>query len=117
MTQRLPKQLLFNTQLTVSQADNGYTVPSNTTMTISALSFNNTSVTAQKVTINAVPAGQSIFDGNAILSDFVIPAVGAAPTAVPALVGQHFEAGTRLGFAADAAGAISPLLSGYLTTA
>lgn len=116
MSQRLPAQLLGNLLLTTASADIEYTVPANNTLTVSALSLNNTTATARLVTANAIPSGQTIGATNEVVSELSVPIKGAQPTTVPGLVGQHFAAGTKIQFKADAAAAVSIIFSGYLTT-
>lgn len=114
--QRLPKSLITNKLLTTSLADTSYTVPAGSVLTVSALSLNNTSGTVCNVTANAVPPAGSASDANEFLSALPIPAAGAAPTTVPALVGHHFPAGTVIQFSADTGAAVSINFSGYVTS-
>jgi hypothetical protein len=113
--QRLPKQLVGNTQLTTS-AVTYYTAGTNITTTIAAATVNNTSGTARTVTVHIIPSGGSATNSNQIISALVIPAAGAAPTTLPGLVGQVIAPGGFIQMLAEAATAITPLISGYETT-
>ena len=115
--QRLPFNLITNKQLTTTLTDTTYTVPANTTLTVAALSFNNTTGTGRTVTANAYPGGGAAAAGNEFLSALSVPAAGSAPTTSTGLVGHSFPAGTVFVFKADAATAVSINFSGYLTTA
>lgn len=114
--QRLPTNLITNKLLTTTLTDTACTVPENSTLTVSALSFNNTTGTARLVTAHAFPAGGSAAAANQILTGLSVPISGAQPTSVPSLVGQHFPAGTVIQFKDDAGSAVSINFSGYLTT-
>lgn len=114
--QRLPSNLITNKLLTTTLTDTAYVVPENSTLTVSALSFNNTTGTARLVTAHAFPSGGSATASNQILTSLSVPISGAQPTSVPSLVGQHFPAGTTIEFKDDAGSAVAINLSGYLTT-
>lgn len=114
--QRLPSNLITDKLLTTTLTDTAYAVPANSTLTVSALSFNNTTGVARLVTAHAFPSGGSATASNQILTNLSIPISGAQPTSVPSLVGQHFTAGTTLEFKDDAGASVSINLSGYLTT-
>lgn len=116
MATRVPVNAITNKQLTVNLTDTAYTVPANSTFTVSALSFNNTTGTARTATANAVPTAGTAVAANEFLSALPVPASGNQPTSVGSLVGQHFPAGTTFQFKADAATAVSINFSGYLTS-
>lgn len=113
--QRLPKSLITNKLLTTTAGDTIYTVPVGSTLTVSALSLNNTSGSVCNVSANAVPPLGSAGPANEFLSALPVPVAGAAPTTIPALVGQHFPAGTVIQFSAATGAAVSINFSGYLT--
>jgi hypothetical protein len=115
MASRIPINLLSNLQLTTSLTDASYTVPANSVATISACTLNNTTATARTVTVNVIPTGSAAAT-NQIITTITIPAAGAAPTIVSSLVGQHLLAGWKVQMLADSATAVTPLVSGYLTT-
>lgn len=110
--QRVPKPLSGNVQLGTGLSTL-YTVPANTWTTLAAALFNNTSATARYITLHIIPSGGSATSANQVVTTLVIPAAGAAPTSVPALVGQILAAGTTIQALAEAATCITPLLSGY----
>ena len=116
MATRTPVVVLSNLQLSTSLADTSYTVPANSTLTISAATLNNTTGTGRTVTINAIPNGGSATASNEVASAITVAAAGATPVVVTALIGQHIGAGGKLQMKADAATAVTPLVSGYLTT-
>lgn len=113
--QRLPKQLVGNVQLGTGIATY-YTTPANTWTTIAAYSLNNTSSTAQTVTIHLVPNAGSVTNSNQVATTITVPMAGAAPTVVTGLIGQTLLPGETIQMLADAATAITPLVSGYETT-
>lgn len=113
--QRLPKQLAGNLQLGTS-ISTLYTVPANTRTTIAAAALNNTSATPRTVTLHLVPSGGSATTANQIITTVTVPAAGAQPTQLPAIVGQILEAGGTIQALAEAATCITPLISGYETT-
>ena len=110
--QRLPKQLIGNTQLTASLATY-YTAGTNITTTIAAATVNNTSGTARYIDVHVIPSGGSATNSNKVVSALVIPAAGAAPTTLPGLVGQILPPGAFIQMLAEASTAITPLISGY----
>lgn len=116
MATRSPVVVLGNLQLSTSLADSSYTVPANSTLTISAATLNNTTGTSRNVTANVIPSGGSATASNEIVSALVVGIAGTTPTLLSSLVGQHILAGGKLQMKADAATAVTPLVSGYLTT-
>lgn len=116
MATRTPVVVLANLQLSTSLADSSYTVPANSTLTISAASLNNTTGTGRTVTINVIPSAGSATASNEVASAITVAAAGATPVVATVLIGQHIAAGGKLQMKADAATAITPLVSGYLTT-
>ena len=116
MATRTPVVVLSNLQLSTSLADTSYTVPANSTLTISAATLNNTTGTGRTVVINMIPSAGSATASNEIATNLSVPLSGSTPTVVTALIGQHLGAGGKLQMKADAATAVTPLVSGYLTT-
>lgn len=110
MATRNPIKILLQ-QLTTSAAGGAYTVPAGSTLTISAATANN--VTAGVVTMSGqlTPSGGSAL---AIISALNIPAAGATPTTLPALVGQTLGAGDKIELWASAGTSINVWVSGYL---
>lgn len=90
-----------------------YTVPANSTLTISAATLNNTTSTARTATATVTPSGGSALG---ILTALPVPISGSAPTTVPGLVGQTLTAGGVLSIVADANSAVTAWISGYLQT-
>jgi predicted phage tail protein len=116
MASRNPITIIGNLQLTTALTDSSYTVPANSSVTISAVELNNTTAVPQSVTIHLIPTGGSATAANQIVTTLVVGAAGAAPTLVPALVGQHILAGGKLQMLSSLAASITPLVSGYLNT-
>jgi len=114
--QRLPKVLVENVQLTNAYAPY-YPAPANTLATINAATLNNTSGAPVTVSISIVPAAGAQGNTNEIVTNLSIPAAGAAPTVVTALLGQHLSAGETLQMKASTGTAITPRISGYETVA
>lgn len=110
MATRTPITLILK-QLTTTASDAAYTVPANSTLTISAVTFNNSTGTARTATVNVTPNGGSALS---MVSSLPIPISGNAPTTVPGLVGQTLTAGGKIEIAADANTAVNAYLSGYL---
>lgn len=111
--QRLPKRLVSGSQLTTSAATY-YTVPANTTTTISACTLTNTTAGAVTATVYLVPSGGSAGVTNCILSARVIAAgesynVGSA-------IGQTMPADGTLQALAGSATSITLVASGYEAT-
>ena len=115
MATRVPINLISNVQLTTTLTDTSYTVPANSIATISAFTLNNTTATARTVTITVIPTGAAAA-ANQVATTITVPAAGAAPTIVSSLVGHSLLATWKLQMLADAATAVTPLVSGYLTT-
>lgn len=113
--QRLPKQFVGNLQLSASIVSY-YTTPANTWSTIAAFSLNNTSGTSRTVTIHLVPNAGSVTNSNQVATTITVPPSGSAPTVVTGLIGQTLLPGETIQMLADAATAITPLVSGYETT-
>lgn len=113
---RVPKPIIFNQQLTVALAGCEYPVPVNTWATISAALFNNTTITAQTITVHIVPSGGSATVANQIATAITVPPMGSAPTVVGALIGQHLNPGDKLTMLCSAAASVTPYVSAYLTT-
>lgn len=116
MATRSPVNVITNLLLSTTLTDTTWTVPANSTFTVSALSLNNTTGTVRAVTANAYPSGGSAAAANEFLTALAVPASPSAPVTVPSLVGHNFPAGTVFVFKADAAAAVSINLSGYLYT-
>jgi hypothetical protein len=114
--QRVPVVVLGNVQLTGTLTDSSYTVPANSYLTISAATLNNTSATARTVTIHDIPSGGSAINANQVATTITVPPAGSAPTVLSGLIGQTILAGGRLQMLADASSAVTPKVSGYLTT-
>lgn len=114
--QRLPIVIFNNLQLTTAVAGATSAALPNEFITISAATLNNTSAGAQTVDAHIVPSGGTATDANKIVSALSIPAAGAAPTVVAALIGQTIPKGGTLQMKASAGTAISPFVSGYQTT-
>lgn len=112
MASRLPKQLVAGVQLGASAASY-YGVPANTSTTISAFTLNNTTATPRTVTIHVVASGGTASAANQIATTIGVPAAGSPPTVVYGLVGQTLPAGATIQMLADAATAVTPLVSGY----
>ena len=108
MATRIPITIML-TQLGTS--DTTYTVPANSTLTISAATLNNTTAAGVTATVSATPSGGSALG---VVSALTVPAAGAAPTTVPGLVGQTLGAGGVLAAKAGSAAAVTLWLSGYL---
>ena len=90
-----------------------YTVPSNSTVRISAYSIVNTTAGAETYTIHLVPSGDSADDSNKIAD---AESVAAKPTnvQVAAAIGQVLNKGDTLQAFASAASALTQRVSGYL---
>lgn len=110
MATRTPVTIFLGT-LSTAAAGMSYTVPANSSLTISAATLNNSTATARTATAQVTPAGGSAVP---IVSALPIPASGAAPTTLPGLVGQTLPAGAKLEMLADAGAAVQALVSGYL---
>jgi hypothetical protein len=110
--QRTPAVLVNNTQLPNAYAVQ-YTVPANTTTTISSFTLNNTTAGALTASVSIVPSGGSQSASNEVVTDLSI----AAKTSIPVtqLVGQHMAAGSTLQMKGSAAASITAQVSGYLT--
>lgn len=93
-----------------------YITPANTWTQIAAFSLNNTSGTTRTVTIHLVPNAGSVTTSNQVATTITVPAAGATPTVVTGLIGQILLPGETIQMLADAATAITPLVSGYETT-
>jgi hypothetical protein len=93
-----------------------YTVPANTRTTITSALVNNTTATPRTLTVNIIPNGGSLGASNEVVTDLVIPAAGAAPTQLTALIGQTMLAAGQVSMIADAATALTVLISGYEVT-
>lgn len=110
-----PAQLVGDVQLTASDAPY-YTVPANTRTTITSALVNNTTATPRTLTVNIVPNGSSVAAANEVVTDLVIPAAGAAPTQLTALIGQTLMPAGQISMIAEAATALTVLISGYEVT-
>ena len=110
MATRTPITVLLK-ELTTTSTDSAYTVPANSTLTISAFTLNNSTGTARTATVNVTPSGGS---AHAMVSALPVPISGNAPTTVPGLVGQTLTAGGKIEIAADANSAVNVYISGYL---
>lgn len=108
MATRTPITILL-TQL--GTAATTYTVPANSTLTISAATLNNVTAAGVTATLTVTPSGGSALG---VVTAQTIPAAGAAPTTVPGLVGQTLGAGGVISALASAATAVTLWLSGYL---
>lgn len=108
MATRTPISVML-TQL--GTADTTYTVPANSTLTVSAATLNNTTAAGVTATVSVTPSGGSALG---VVSALTVPASGAAPTTVPGLVGQTLGAGGVLAAKAGSAAAVTLWLSGYL---
>lgn len=113
--ERKPAVVLGGAQLTTAVAGGTYTVPANSTLTISAFTLNNTTATPATVTINVVQSG-SVSTATQIATNLTIPAMGSAPTIVSGLIGHSIQGGGSIQMLASVGTAITPLVSGYLTT-
>ena len=109
MATRIPITIML-TQLGTS--DTTYTVPANSTLTISAATLNNTTAAGVTATVSATPPSGGSALG--VVSALTVPAAGAAPTTVPGLVGETLGAGGVLAAKAGSAAAVTLWLSGYL---
>jgi hypothetical protein len=112
--QNKPAQLVGNTQVAATDTTY-YTVPINTRTTITAALVNNTTATARTLTVNIIPSGGSVSASNRVVSALVIPEAGTAPTQITALIGQTLLPGAVISMIAEAATALTPLISGYET--
>ena len=110
MATRTPVTIFLKT-LSAAATDTSYTVPPNSSLTISAATLNNSTATARTVTAQITPSGGSALP---IVSALPVPVAGTAPTTLPGLVGQTLPAGTKLEMLADAAAAVNVLVSGYI---
>lgn len=116
MATRTPVVVLGNLQLTATAADSSYTVPANSILTISSATLNNTTGTPRTATVHVIPSGSSATASNQVATTITVAAAGATPVVLACLIGQHLAAGSKLQMLADAATAVTPLVSGYLTT-
>ena len=124
--QRLPVLLIANVLLpiTTPSAASSYTTPGAAAATnlapqpyttINSFVLNNTTATPRTVTANLIPPAGAAAAANQILTTISVPAAGSPPTMVN-LIGQQIPAGWTLALIADAAAAVTALVSGYLTT-
>jgi hypothetical protein len=111
--QRSPLVLVENVQLTNAYATY-FTATAFTT--ISSNLFNNTTGTPATVSVSIVPAAGTQGVANEILTNVSIPASGSPPTISNALNGQTLNTGETLQIKCSANTAITPRISGYLTT-
>ncbi len=122
--QRIPVSILNNVQLPASLPGAAqYTTPGNTGAstppsytTISAVTLNNTTATPRTVTFHVVPFGATPSAANQVGTTISVPAAGSTPTIVSGLIGHTLPTGYMLYMYADAATAVTALVSGYLTT-
>lgn len=108
MAARVPVRILFEQIGTVAKT---YTVKANQTLTISAVTLNNSTSTARTATAEVTPSGGSALE---VVSDLSVPVSGSAPTTVPGLVGHTLQAGDAIALTADANSAVTAWISGYL---
>lgn len=112
--QRAPIVIFNNVQLTTAVAGATSAPQANAFVTISAVTFNNTTATAQKVSAHIVAAGGTAGAANQYMTEVTVPPksfiVGSA------LIGQHIPQGGTLQCLADVGAAISVAASGYVTT-
>lgn len=108
MATRVPVTILL---AQIGTSATNYTVPANSTLTISAATLNNSTATARTATVNVTPSGGSAL---AVVSALTVPVAGSAPTTVAGLVGQTLGAGGLIAATADANSAVTFWLSGYL---
>lgn len=113
--QRLPVVLLASTLVPAAYAAQ-HTTPANATETISAFTLNNTSASPVTVSISLTPAAGAPATADEIVTNLTVPAAGAAPTIVSALVGQHLAAGQSIQMKASVANVVAARISGYQTT-
>ena len=105
---------VFLGQLTTTASASSYTVPANSRLTISAATFNNITAAGRTVTAQITPSGGSAYYIIGGTTGVTIPAVGAAPTTAPGLVGHTMQAGAKIELAADANTSVNAMISGYL---
>jgi len=110
--QRLPKRLVGGSQLTTSAATY-YTTPANTITTISACSVTNSTGTARTLTLHLVPLGDVAGVANIVCSARVV-APGETYNVVGA-IGQSMDAGGFISALAEAAAALTLVVSAYQT--
>lgn len=111
---RSPIVLLASTQLTAAYVAE-HTTDSGAVDTISSFTLTNSSASPVAVTIAMTPTAAAPVAADEIAT-VTIPAVGAAPTIVSGLVGQHLVAGQSLQMKASTTGVIAARVSGYRTT-
>lgn len=114
--ERLPKVIVENVLLTATNAAYGTAVALNAYQTINSAVATNTTGTAQSLDIYLVPSGGTPGEGNRVVAAMIIPSLGAAPTVLSPLVGQHLMQGGQVYAKAGAATAINLRISGYETT-
>jgi hypothetical protein len=115
MSSRLPIVLVNNLQLPNAYAPQ-FTGTDKTFVTLSSVAFNNTSASPVAISVSLVPAGGTQGVANEVVTNLVIPAAGAAPTQISALIGQHIVGAGMLEMKAATAAVITAQISGYLTT-
>ena len=101
--------------LTATATDTTYTVPGNSTLTISQVSANNTTGTNRTVTIYFIPPAGTASAEDAVATAVPIPAA-VGPVAISQLVGSTLPTGSIVQMIADANTAVTAMISGYLTT-
>ena len=89
-----------------------YTVPTGSTVRISAFTICNTTAGALTYTIHLVPSGGSVSDANMIAG--VISVAANATVSVAVAIGQVLVAGDTLRAFASAASGLTQRVSGYL---
>lgn len=114
--ERLPKIIVENVLIGASVQAYGEPVASNAYQTINSAVATNTSDTAQPLDIFLVPAADEPGESSRVVAAMIIPSVGAAPTVLSPLVGQHLMQGGQVYAKAGAAGAINLRISGYEIT-
>lgn len=112
---RSPVVLIEAVQLTTAYVVE-YTAPNNTTTTLSAFTLNNTTATPQTVTIAILAGAGAPAAINEIVTTLSVPAAGAAPTIVSALIGHHLAAGETIQMKCSLAASVTVRASGYATT-
>lgn len=115
--QRIPVVIFNNLQLTTAVAGATSAVADAVSLTtISSATLNNTSAGALTADLYIVPPGGAAGAANQIASALSIPAAGATPTILSALIGQTIPAGGTLQAKGSAGAALSLFVSGYRTT-
>ena len=103
MATRTPLIIFQGSTLTTA-LDTTYTVPANSSATITAATVNNSTTSARTITVQ--------IGGKEIVTEQSVPAKGSIT--LPGVVAQHIAAGGAISAKSDAGAALNLFVSGYL---